>query len=112
MTEDEARELIRALQSALDARDLDALTALFHEDAVLIGTSAHSLDRAAVVAYLAAVVDGDPFRWELNEFVPHDTGFAAFGEIVAGEFRAPFRLTIVADAGRIRSFHGSFPSAG
>jgi len=108
MTTDEAWAVIRAAQLAIDARDLDALTSLFHEDAVLIGTSADARDRDAVVAYLTAVTEGEPFRWELTDVVPfHDDGFAAFGELVAAELRAPFRLTIVAVDGKIRSFHGS-----
>ena len=113
MTEAEARRLLTRLQSAIDARDRDALVALFHEDAVLIGTSADARDRDAVVAYLTAVTEGEPFRWEYTDVVPFsDDGFAAFGEIVAGDFRAPFRLTMVAIDGRIRSFHGSIPFAG
>ena len=110
MTEGEARQIISKLQSAIDVRDLDALTALFHKDAVLIGTSADARDRDAVVAYLTAVTEGEPFRWELTDVVPfHDDGFAAFGEIVSGDLRAPFRLTLVAVDGRVRSFHGSIP---
>ena len=113
MTEDEARRILDALQSAIDARDLDAVAALFHEDAVLIGTSGNARDRAAVLAYLTAVVEGPPVRWEYSDIVPfHDDGFAAFGEVVSGEFRAPFRLTLVARDGRISSFHGSIPFAG
>ena len=112
MTADEARELLRRLQAAIDSRDLDALKALFHDDAMLIGTSADARDRDAVVAYLTAVVAGAPFRWEFSDVVPTSAdGFAAFGELVAegGAYRAPFRLTVVADGGRIRSFHGSIP---
>jgi ketosteroid isomerase-like protein len=115
VTIDDAWEILRALQEAVDAGDRDALVALFHEDAVLIGTSADARNREAVVAYLTAVAEGDPFRWEYDSVVPfHDDGFAAFGELVAdgpnGELRAPFRMTLVAVDGRIRSFHGSFPS--
>lgn len=110
MTADDARAFVRTLQAAIDARDLDALLALFHEDAVLIGSSAHSTSRDAVVAYLTAVTEGEPFRWELTEVVPfHDDGFAAFGEVVQGDLRAPFRLTLVVVDGKIRNFHGSIP---
>jgi hypothetical protein len=114
MTIDDAWAVLRALQTAIDARDRNALVSLFHEDAVLIGTSDDARDRDAVIAYLTAVTEGDPFRWEYTDVVPfHDDGFAAFGELVAvgpdGEFRAPFRLTLVAVDGRIRSFHGSIP---
>jgi hypothetical protein len=110
VTTDEAWAILRELQAGIDGRDREALTALFHEDAVLIGTTAHAPNREAVVQYLAAVVEGEPFRWEYSEVVPfHDDGFAAFGEIVAGELRAPFRVTIVAVDGQIRSFHGSIP---
>ena len=110
MTVDEAWGLLRALQAGIDARDRDALLALFHEDAVLIGTSADARDRDAVVAYLTAVAEGEPFRWEYTDVVQfHEDGFAAFGEIVVDGLRAPFRLTLVAVDGRIRAFHGSIP---
>jgi hypothetical protein len=110
VTIDDAWELVRALQAGIDAGDRDALAALFHEDAVLIGTSAYATDREAVLAYLTAVAEGEPFRWELGDVVQfHEDGFAAFGEIVQGEFRRPFRLTLVAVDGRIRNFHGSIP---
>jgi ketosteroid isomerase-like protein len=110
VTTDEAWALLRALQDGIDARDRDALIELFHEDAVLIGTSSHAVRRDEVVAYLTAVTEDEPFRWEYTDVVPfHDDGFAAFGEIVAGSFRSPFRLTLVAEDGRIRSFHGSIP---
>ena len=110
MTTDDAWAILRELQAGIDARDRDALIALFHEDAVLIGTSAHATDRDAIVSYVTAVTEGEPFRWEYSDVVPFaENGFAAFGEIVAGEARAPFRLTLVADDGKIRSFHGSIP---
>jgi hypothetical protein len=112
VTTDEAWAILRALQAAIDARDRDALLALFHENAVLIGTTSHATDRAAVVDYLTAVTEGEPFRWEYTDVVPfHEDGFAAFGELVAGELRAPFRLTLVASEGMILSFHGSIPFA-
>jgi hypothetical protein len=116
VTVDDAWAILRALQAAIDARDRDALIALFHEDAVLIGTTADARDRDAVIAYVTAVTEGEPFRWEFRDLVPFDAnGFAAFGDIVltdvAGERRLPFRLTLVAVDGRIRSFHGSIPFA-
>ena len=110
MTADEAWEILRALQAGIDARDRDALARLFHEDGVLIGTTADARNRDAVLEYIEGVVAGEPFRWDLSDLVVvHEHAFAAFGEIVAGELRAPFRLTIVAVDGRIRSFHGSIP---
>ena len=110
MTTGEAWELLHALQAGVDARDRDALAALFHEDAVLIGTTAHAAGRDEVLAYLTAVVEGEPFHWEYRDLVPFsEDGFAAFGEIVAGAVRLPFRLSLVAVDGRIRSFHGSIP---
>jgi hypothetical protein len=110
VTAGEAWELLHAIQAGIDARDRDALAALFHEDAVLIGTTAHAAGRDEVLAYLTAVVEGEPFRWEYRDVVPfHEHGFAAFGELVAGELRAPFRLTLVVVDGRIHSFHGSIP---
>jgi ketosteroid isomerase-like protein len=114
VTIEDAWGILRALQAAVDAGDREALVELFHEDAVLIGTTADARNREAVVGYLTAVAEGGPFRWEYADVVPsHDDGFAAFGEIVAngpeGELRSPFRLTLVAVDGRIRSFHGSIP---
>ncbi len=113
MTLDDAWAILRTLQAGIDARDRDALIALFDENAVLIGTSAHAADREAVVDYLTAVADGEPFRWEYTDVVQfHTDGFAAFGEIVAGDLRAPFRLTLVVKDGKIANFHGSIPFAG
>jgi hypothetical protein len=37
-----AHAVLAALQSAIDARDLDALTGLFDEPSVLVGTSGHA----------------------------------------------------------------------
>jgi ketosteroid isomerase-like protein len=110
VTVEDAWSILRAMQSALESRDRDALAALFHDDAVLIGTSADARDRDAVLAYLTAVAEGEPFRWEYTNVVPfHDDGFAAFGEIVAGDQRLPFRMTLVFVDGKIRNFHGSIP---
>lgn len=110
MTVDEAWAILRALQAGIDAGDREGLLALFHEDAVLIGTTGHAANREAVVAYIAAIAEGEPFRWHYSEVVPfHEDGFAAFGELVAGDLRAPFRLTLVVVDGKIRSFHGSIP---
>jgi uncharacterized protein (TIGR02246 family) len=107
--------------------DLDAVTRLFHEDAVLIGTSAYSSGPEAVTAYLRLVVEQPAsLSWELAEvevFLDDADvlGFAALGEVLlveddgGAEQRAPFRLTYVVrrtpDGWRILSFHGSIPSA-
>ena len=121
-----AREVVALLQAAVDSRDVDRLTALFDDDAVLIGTAAYNHGPEAVRAYLAAVV-GQPgsLRWDLAEVhVVLQTsdllGFTAVGQVVFTEDgvddAAPFRLAVTArrtPAGwRLLSFHGSLPSDG
>lgn len=114
----DAGEILRALQAALDARDADRLIALFDEPAMLIGAAGDGRTRDGLVGYLNAVASSDPFRWEWGEIVPFlesdvSLGFAAFGEIVAGDVRAPIRATIFAietpNGWRLREFHGSIP---
>ncbi len=118
-----ARAVFAELQSAVADHDLDRLTRLFHEDGVLIGTSAYS-GPEAVAAYLRAVAEQPAaLSWELPEvdvFLADGDllGFAALGEIVVradgAEDRSAFRLTLVVretpDGWRILSFHGSIPS--
>ena len=115
----EARELVAELQAAIDASDSERLRLLFEDGAVLVGSSADARNPDALRAYLDAVAAGDPFRWELDDYVVfHDEGgelgFAAFGEVVQGDRRAPFRMTIFAvetyGGWRIRHFHGSIPA--
>jgi uncharacterized protein (TIGR02246 family) len=119
-----ALSLLAAIQDAVDARDEQALNALFAEEAVLVGTGGDARDPAALRAYLHAVVSQPlSLRWEYDDVVPYLDdgvliGFAGFGEIVvvdeAGERRAPFRVTILAEgagsAWRVRQFHGSIPA--
>jgi ketosteroid isomerase-like protein len=118
-----ARSIVAALQAAVDARDLDELAALFHEDGLLAGTTAYN-QGPAVRAYLKLVVEQDAsLRWELPRIdVFHEArgvlGFGGLGEIVIAEDgveeRAPFRLTVLAvetpDGWRLKQFHGSIPS--
>jgi hypothetical protein len=115
------REILDALQAAVDSRDIDRLLALFDEPAMLIGASGDGRDRDGLVRYLAGVAAGEPFRWEWSEIVPfhrdeRSVGFAAFGEVVAADQRAPIRATVLAvdtpSGWRIREFHGSIPFAG
>ena len=115
----DARALVAALQAAVDARDAEQLRLLFDDGAVLVGSGADAREPDALRAYLEAVVAEEPFRWELDEYVVFheeggELGFAAFGEIVQGGRRAPFRLTIFAvetyGGWRLRHFHGSLPS--
>ena len=113
---DDAHAVLSAIQGAVDSRDPERLAALFDEQAVLIGTAADARDRDAVVAYLANVAEqGGKLRWDYDDVVEFHRdgdalGFAGFGEVVLGDFRAPFRATILAVNGRIRSFHGSIPT--
>ena len=118
------RAILDALQGAVDARDADALVALFDESAVLIGAGGDARNRDALRRYLTAVAtQPESLRWEWREIVPfHQSasslGFAAFGEIVvsdgSSERRAPIRLTLFAaqtpNGWTIRQFHGSIPS--
>jgi hypothetical protein len=120
----DAHAILDALQSAVDARDLEALQALFDDSAVLIGAAGDARDREALRGYLTAVVtQPGSLRWEWQEVVPFheaadELGFAAFGEVVLSEGdeegRAPFRLTLFAvrtpQGWRVRQFHGSIPA--
>jgi len=120
----DARSILQALQTAVDARDEDGLVALFDTSAVLVGTGADARTVEAIRDYLHAIAtQPESFRWDWQEVVPFHAesgslGFAAFGEIVvtdaSGERRAPFRATLLAvqsDKGwRLRQFHGSIPS--
>jgi SnoaL-like protein len=120
----DAHSILRALQAAVDARDVDALTALFDLPAVLIGTAGDGRNPDALRSYLTAVATQPAsLRWEWREIVPFyegvdALGFAAFGDIVVadatGERSAPIRLTVfavrTAERWRVRQFHGSIPS--
>jgi hypothetical protein len=116
---DDARSILATLQAAVDSRDPDRLVELFDEQAVLIGTTADARDRESIRAYVTALAaQPETLRWEWDDMVPFhespgEVGFAAFGEVVAGELRAPIRVTILAvetpDGWRLRQFHGSIP---
>jgi len=120
-----AYSILVRLQSAIEDEDHASLCELFDDEAVLIGTSAHSEGRQEVDAYLAAVLAGPgSFYWEWREVVvfhegPEALGFTSFGDMVVtgadGTERAPFRLTVVAvehpGGWAIRHFHGSIPSS-
>jgi uncharacterized protein (TIGR02246 family) len=120
----DARAVLALLQAAVDARDPDALVAMFDDPAVLIGTSGDTRDGAGLRRYLTEVAtQPQSLRWDWQEVVPfHDEaeslGFAAFGDVVVadarGEERAPIRATLFAvrsaKGWRIRQFHGSIPS--
>jgi ketosteroid isomerase-like protein len=124
-----ARELLGALQQAVSAKDLEALTALLTEDVVLFGTAAANLHHAQTVRYLEQVVAQDGvIRWEWDTVLPLSSSddllvFTALGSVGfdddAGRQlgdRDPFRLTCVAvhQGGRwlLRHFHGSVPQPG
>src|SRR5690349_13088153 len=98
----DAQSILASLQTAVDGRDPEALLSLFDESAVLIGAAGDGRDREGLRRYLTAVAtQSEALHWEWQEIVPfhesEDTlGFAAFGEVVSGEQRAPMRLTVVA----------------
>jgi ketosteroid isomerase-like protein len=119
-----AHAVLNDLQSAIDARDLDALTGLFDEPAVLVGTSGHAVTAQERRSYLNGVISGPAaMRWEWREVIPvHETetliALTAFGDIVVtspdGEDRSPIRVSVVATrvggTWRLKQFHGSIPS--
>src|SRR3954464_15868012 len=102
----DARAVLALLQAAVDARDPDALVALFDDPAVLIGTAGDGRDREALRAYLTAgATQPQGLSGDWGEVIPfHDEseslGFAAFGDIVVSdghsEQRAPIRATLFA----------------
>ncbi len=122
--EETARSIVAGLQAAVAGHDPDAAARLFHEDAVLVGTSAYNAGPEAVTAYVRLVVEQPAtLSWELADvdvFLEQADllGFAARGEVVlladGTEHREPFRLTLVVrrtrEGWRILSFHGSIPS--
>ncbi|MGH3009643.1 MAG: nuclear transport factor 2 family protein [Gaiellaceae bacterium] len=118
----DAREILDALQAAIDGRDPDILNALFEERSVLIGTAGDGRSPDARRRYLDAVAQGEPFRWDWQEIVSfHESddtlGFAAFGALVVsgdeGEQCYPMRATVLSvqtpDGWRLRHFNGSVP---
>ncbi|MGH8892283.1 MAG: nuclear transport factor 2 family protein [Actinomycetes bacterium] len=119
-----ASSILARIQSAVDAKDADALIDLFDDTAVLVGTAGHGRRPEEVREYLTAVVaQPGSLSWEWRDVVvfhegPGAIGFAGFGDIVVadqdGEQRAPIRLTAFAvqsPAGwRLRQFHGSIPA--
>jgi predicted nucleic acid-binding protein len=117
----DAQQILSDLQAKVSARDLPALIELFEEPAVLIGTAGDGRTRAARDAYLEAVTtQTGAVQWDWREtvlFYESDDalGFAAFGDVVTEELRAPIRGTffaVRANGGwRLRQFHGSIPQS-
>ena len=118
--------LLAELQSAVTARDLDRLEALFDDETVLFGTAAANLDREQTLSYLRAVVGQEgTIRWVFDDVVPlvSEPGVLCFAAVGTVGFddetgqpdgdRDPFRLTCVAvqrdGRWRLRHFHGSVP---
>src|SRR4051794_14941194 len=124
--ESRSRDVLLALQVAVDSRDPEQLLQLFgDEPAMLIGTGGDGRTPATRREYLTAVAT-QPARlsWDWQEVTPFfETagviGFAGFGDIVVvdneGERRAPIRATLLAletsTGWRIKQFHGSIPSS-
>jgi len=119
-----AYSLLVRLQSAIDDADPEALSDLFDDRAVLVGTSSHSHGREEVDAYLEALLrQPGTFRWEWHDVVVFDEsdggiGCAAFGELIVSgaesDDHVPFRVTFTAVDGvsgwRFTQFHGSIPA--
>lgn len=114
------------LQDAVSAKDHAALSSLFDDEIVLVGTAAANMNRHETISYLAQVVAQEgTIRWTWDTVVPlvDEPGLLVF--VVVGTVgmvdsagrpdgqRDEFRLTGVAverDAGwRLSHFHGSVP---
>lgn len=122
--EQTARSIVERLQTAVDARDAEAMAACFAADPVLIGTAGYGVGDADVRSYLGAVAAAaELLHWHLSRYDvflsgPGLLGFAAEGEIewrdADGHGREPFRLTVVAvrdgQDWLVQHFHGSVRS--
>ena len=116
------RDVLGLVQSASYARDVDSASALFTDDAVLMGTTATSIGAAAVRDYLRQVYDQpDTIRWDWEDLRIVHTGSGVVVAVGTGRVgfaddpeRDRFRLTLVlVETGRgwlIQHFHGSIPS--
>jgi uncharacterized protein (TIGR02246 family) len=119
-----AWSILVRLQSAIEDEDHASLSEMFEDEAVVIGTSAHSRGREELDAYLAAVLaEPGTFHWEWRDVVvfheaPGVLGFASVGDLVVTGAeqvdRTPFRLSVLSvehpGGWAIRFFHGSVPS--
>lgn len=119
-----AWSILVRLQSAIEDEDHASLSEMFDDEALVIGTSAHSHGRQEVDAFLAAVLaEPGAFHWEWRDVVvfhegPGVLGFTSFGDLVVSGAeetdRVPFRLSVLAmehpGGWAIRQFHGSAPS--
>lgn len=121
-----ARGILAELQDGFVAHDLDAVTSLLDDDAVVFGTAASNLDGEQSRDYIARMIARDgTVRWSWDQVVPvlFETtvvSFAVVGSVgfedaqgrALGE-RQPFRLTGVAvlreGRWRLKHFHGSVP---
>jgi uncharacterized protein (TIGR02246 family) len=116
------RDILGQIQAAADARDLDSASALFADDAVLMGSAATSIGAEAIRDYLGLVFDQPgTIRWEWEDVrvVHNDRGVVtAVGTGQVGfsddPERDPFRLTLLlvekAQGWAIQHFHGSIPA--
>jgi uncharacterized protein (TIGR02246 family) len=116
------RDILGRIQTAADTRDVDAASALFADDAVLMGSASTSVGGAAIRDYLGLVFDQPgTIRWDWNDVrVLHDgpgvvaaTGTGQVGFTDDPE-RDAFRLSLLlieAEQGwLIGHFHGSIPA--
>jgi uncharacterized protein (TIGR02246 family) len=120
------RHLLDDLQDAVRVKDVAATLDLFTEDAALLGTAGHGLDRDAVSDYLMRVFDQTGYvswDWQTVSVLdarPGAVTFVALGTVaIAGDpdvdSSDPIRLTCLAvedsERWRIRLFHGSVPAS-
>ena len=120
-----AWSILVRLQAAIEDEDHAALSDMFDDEAVLVGTASHNRGRQEVDAYLATILaQPGTFHWEWRDVAvfheaPGVLGFASFGELVHVEGqeveRAQFRLSVLAaehpGGWEIRHFHGSLPGS-
>lgn len=122
-----SRALLGALQEAVAAKDLAAVTDLFDDGIALFGSGGESVGLPDATAYVARVLEGDEvLRWGWEQVLPlYDVpGVLVFAVIGTVGFDGPdgrpteerdrFRLTCLAvereGRWRLRHFHGSIPA--
>ena len=116
------RDILGQIQAAADARDLEAASGMFTDDAVMMAAVATSVGRAAIRGYLAMVFEESgtiQWDWEDLRVLHNDAGvLTAIGTGQVGYSdepgRDPFRLTLVLvespQGWAIQHFHGSIPA--
>ena len=116
------RDILGRIQTAADTRDVDAASALFADDAVLMGSASTSVGAPAIRDYLGLVFDQPgTIRWDWDDVQVVYDGAGVVAATGTGQVgftddpeRDPFRLSLLlVEAGQgwlIGHFHGSLPA--